>query len=128
MQVKKRKLAHKAFDSRHGLRNGERSVIGSAEHDEAASALSLPLLIPYSLPALRILLDKGARDQTSHRMRDQMHRVTGFEPSIYLCFQFRRSQLQIFSPVEPEGPHVPVLGKRKKQFAIVALHDAACAY
>ncbi|MNL48874.1 hypothetical protein D3C87_1717600 [compost metagenome] len=75
LEVDRLQQAHHPIFARHGLHNGERTIVGRTQHDQ--SAASREFGAAHFIPQRRMPPDHVARYQSAHGVRDQMHRLTG---------------------------------------------------
>ena len=97
--------------------DGERAVVGGAQHDEAA---------PF-IPAIFVANDVGAGDEAAHGVADQVDGLVGAEPGVDAGVQLVGGQADIAAPVEVERPDGPLLAEAGELAAIEAHVHAGSA-
>src|ERR1051325_10858429 len=73
-EISDHQLADRSFHAGANLRNGEGTVVRRPEHDKSSAGRTFAFLVPSALPTFRPPQDESTRDQTTHRMADQVDR------------------------------------------------------
>ena len=126
-QVGLRELAHRGVEPGHHLRDVVGPAVRRAEHDEPAALLAVPLRVPHRGPAIGMPEGEGARDESAHRVGDEMHGRLRLEPVAHVRAQRVGGEREVLAPVVPERPHAPLGREVEQQLAVRALEDARCA-
>ena len=104
VDVARREELHDRLGPGQCERDRERAAVRRPEHHEppAAPAVDVVHLVPRGAMELR----ESSRDEPTHRVCDEVHRLARAE-HLHLGVQPSRALVDVVAPVERERPHVP---------------------